>query len=115
MGQKWWGANRSCEHVLADFPLFRPTGKCPSRTKKGKQSFYTKVQAGKIGEKGKQSFCTKETAPPNPYSLEKTGARDDLTTGVVTVSPIGEPPEKVEFEGKRARPKIFPRPPDSTI
>ena len=28
---------------------------------------------------------------------------------------IGEPPEKVEFEGKRARPKIFPRPPDSTI
>jgi hypothetical protein len=77
MGQKWWGANRSCEHVLADFPLFRPTGKCPSRTKKGKQSFYTKVQAGESGEKGKQSFCTKETAPPNPYSLEKTGARDE--------------------------------------
>jgi hypothetical protein len=31
------------------------------------------------------------------------------------VGHIGEPPEKVEFEGKRARPKIFPRPPDSTI
>jgi hypothetical protein len=48
----------------------------PRPDKKGKQSFYTKIQAGERGEKGKQTFCTKETAPSNPYSLEKTGARD---------------------------------------
>jgi hypothetical protein len=49
----------------------------PRQDKKGKQSFYTKVPAGESGETGKQSFCTKEIAPPNPYSLEKTGARDE--------------------------------------
>jgi hypothetical protein len=38
----------------------------PRPDKKGKQSFYTKIQAGESDEKGKQSFCTKETAPPNP-------------------------------------------------
>jgi len=48
----------------------------PRPDKKIKQSFCTKLQAG---EKGKQSFCTKETAPPYPYSLEKTktGAQDE--------------------------------------
>jgi hypothetical protein len=49
----------------------------PRPDQKGKQSFYTNIQAGESGEKGKQSFCTKETAPPNPYSLEKTGAWDE--------------------------------------
>jgi len=49
----------------------------PRPDKKGKQSFSTKIQAGGSGEKGKQSFCTKETAPPNPFSVEKTGARDE--------------------------------------
>jgi len=49
----------------------------PRPDKKGNQSFYTKIPAGESGEKGKQSFCTKETVPPNPYSLEKTGARDE--------------------------------------
>ena len=43
--------------------------------RKDKQSFYTKVQTGTSGEKYRQRFDTKETAPPNPYSLEKTGAR----------------------------------------
>jgi hypothetical protein len=33
-----------------------------------------KIQTGESGEIDKQSFCTKETVPPNPHSLEKTGA-----------------------------------------
>jgi len=33
------------------------------------------IQTEESGVKDKQSFCTKETVPPNPDSLEKTGAR----------------------------------------
>ena len=76
------GANQTGSHTNAVgrkscFPALPTDRKMPRPDKKGKQSFYTKIQAGESGEKGKQSFCTKETAPPNPYSLEKTGARDE--------------------------------------
>jgi hypothetical protein len=41
-----------CAYIVG-IPPFRPTEKCPGRTNKGKQSFYTKIQAGESGEKGK--------------------------------------------------------------
>ena len=40
-------------------------------------AFPTDRKMPRPDKKSKQSFCTKETAPPNPFSVEKTGARDE--------------------------------------
>jgi len=51
----------------------RPTEKCPGRTKKGKQSFYTKIQTWESGEKDKQSFYQRNQQPKIPILSKRQG------------------------------------------